>query len=84
MLRMTKVERRVAKAWGKMVPGFRVKLKDLRGIEGPFSMRQTAYHEAGHVAARLFTGQDASHVLRVSIMPDSKCKRSSRSACFRS
>ena len=32
--------------------------------------KEIAFHEAGHVAARMFTGQDASHVLSVSIIPD--------------
>jgi len=33
-------------------------------------LRLTAYHEAGHVAARMFTGQEANHLVSVSIIPD--------------
>lgn len=35
-------------------------------------MSQTAYHEAGHFAARCFTQLELSHVVKVSIIPD-KC-----------
>ncbi len=35
-------------------------------------MKQTAYHEAGHFAARCFTRLELSHVVKVSIIPD-KC-----------
>ena len=31
---------------------------------------ETAFHEAGHVVARMFTGHNLSHVLSVSIIPD--------------
>lgn len=34
------------------------------------SMSQTAYHEAGHFAARCFTQQELSHVVKVSIIPE--------------
>jgi hypothetical protein len=33
-------------------------------------MRRNAYHEAGHVAARMFTGLEAGHLVLVSIIPD--------------
>jgi hypothetical protein len=32
--------------------------------------RSTAYHEAGHVVARMFTGLEASHILKVTIKPE--------------
>jgi len=31
---------------------------------------ETAFHEAGHVVARMFTGHDVSHLISVSIIPD--------------
>jgi len=37
------------------------------------SMRRTAYHEAGHFAARLFTQLEVSHVVRISIIGNEKC-----------
>jgi hypothetical protein len=33
-------------------------------------IRRTAYHEAAHTAARMFTGHEAAHVVMVSILPD--------------
>jgi hypothetical protein len=36
------------------------------------SMRRTAYHEAGHFAARLFTRLELSHVLAISIIGNEK------------
>ncbi|MEN9678070.1 MAG: Peptidase family [Verrucomicrobiota bacterium] len=33
-------------------------------------MKEVAYHEAGHVAGRAFTGLEWSHVVRVSIIPN--------------
>jgi len=33
-------------------------------------LREIAYHEAGHIAARAFTGLDYSHILWVSVIPD--------------
>jgi len=33
-------------------------------------IRRIAYHEAGHVAARMFTGLESSHVVSVSIIPE--------------
>ena len=36
-------------------------------------LRATAYHEAAHVAARMFTGLEANHFLSVTIIPDSEC-----------
>lgn len=35
-------------------------------------VRETAYHEAGHFAARWFTQLEFSHVQRISILPDMK------------
>jgi hypothetical protein len=34
-------------------------------------VRTVAYHEAAHVAARMFTGQEAAHIVFVSIIPES-------------
>ncbi len=42
-------------------------------------MRSTAYHEAGHVAARMFTGLEPWHVVHVSIIPDAKTTGRERS-----
>lgn len=45
-------------------------------------MIETAYHEAGHLVARMFTGQEFSHIQLVSIIPDEisngqvRCERS--------
>lgn len=39
--------------------------EDIRRI-----MRGTAYHEAGHFAARCFTGLEMGHVVKISIIPD--------------
>lgn len=38
------------------------------------SLIETAYHEAGHVAAQGFTWLEPSHIFRVSIIPDSETK----------
>ena len=43
------------------------------------ALRLTAYHEAGHVAARMFTGLEANHLLSVSIIPDSECEGHAKS-----
>ena len=32
-------------------------------------LKEIAYHEAGHVAARVFTWQEPSHICQISIMP---------------
>jgi hypothetical protein len=34
------------------------------------AMRDTAFHEAGHVVARVFTQLEVNHILHVSIIPD--------------
>lgn len=62
---LTEVERRVVKAWkaaGLTVPTDPATVRSMT--------RRTAYHEAGHVAARMFTGQEAGHILHVSIIPE--------------
>lgn len=35
-----------------------------------FFIRRTAFHEAAHIAASMFTGLEANHVVRVTIIPD--------------
>ncbi len=42
-----------------------INIKFFRGL-----MKETAYHEAGHLVARMFTGLEFSHVQLVSIIPD--------------
>lgn len=61
------VESRVVKAWMREM---RQDCPDDAMIE--FIRRRTyevAYHEAGHVVARLFTGHEAGHIQIVSIIP---------------
>lgn len=43
------------------------------------ALRLTAYHEAAHVAARMFTGLEANHLVSVSIIPDSECEGHAKS-----
>jgi hypothetical protein len=45
------------------------------GLEPPLdwlrqNIKSIAYHEAGHVAARMFTGHEAAHFVLVSIIPE--------------
>lgn len=61
---MTKVERLVAGAYARGSVGSHHSLRMVRAI-----VRRTAYHEAGHVVARMFAGPEAGHVRRVSIIP---------------
>ncbi len=68
--KLTEVERRFAE-----VAHSREEMREL--IECPEQlrelrafMREIAFHEAGHVAARMFTGQEAGHIVYVSILPD--------------
>lgn len=51
--------------WSRLAGGAKPSLTFLRK-----EIRRVAYHEAAHVAARMFTGHEASHVLLVSILPD--------------
>ncbi len=59
---MTDVERRVAEGWKAF--GFPIRMVRLRS-----RLMETAYHEAGHSAARLFTGLEAGHVVGLSVIP---------------
>jgi len=63
---LTKTERRFVKAW-EAAEGCAVKAAPewIRGM-----VRRTAFHEAGHVAARMFNGFEAGHIVHVSIIPD--------------
>ena len=56
MKTLTTVERRIQKALSPIT------LNDLRSLT-----RMVAYHEAGRVVARMFTGQEFSHMVKVSI-----------------
>ena len=62
---LTNVERRVWKSWQATWLGDKPPPAEIRDI-----VRQVAYHEAGHVAARHFTGKNVSNTVRVSIIPD--------------
>jgi len=64
-LELTKIERQVLDArlaFGQSMPADPAAFRQ--------ELRLTAYHEAGHVAARMFTGQEANHLVSVSIIPD--------------
>ena len=64
--KLTEVERRFAL---DALPGEDLTSpKDRTFLRG--MMRRVAYHESGHVVARMFTGHEAGHIVRVSIMPD--------------
>lgn len=65
MTSLTTTERRVLESLTRDTPERRVTLRGLRLL-----IRLTAYHEAGHVVARMFTGLEFSHVVRVSVVPD--------------
>jgi hypothetical protein len=65
MKSLTETERRFMKALTHKTPDRRIPLRELR-----LWMRLIAYHEAGHVVARMFTGLELSHMVRVSIIPD--------------
>lgn len=61
---LTKVERLNMKARKECLPkGLAPTLKGLK------TLMRNAFHEAGHVAARMFTALEASHVVSVSIIP---------------
>jgi len=65
---LSPLERRVAVAVSPSF-GFDMTRPEFRSILRDH-MRETAYHEAGHVAARAFTGLELSHVISVSIIPE--------------
>jgi hypothetical protein len=70
----TKIERQVLdvrQALGQPMPADPTDFRN--------KLRLTAYHEAGHVAARMFTGQEANHLVSVSIIPDSECEGHAKS-----
>jgi len=60
---LTKVERLVAKAYNVQISESNIAY--LRGM-----IRTSAFHEAGHVVAKMFLGLEPSHVSRVSIVPN--------------
>ena len=63
---LTKTERRFVEAWERS-EGRAIQCTP-EWIRG--KVRRVAYHEAGHVAARMFTGQEARNIVHVSIIPD--------------
>ena len=70
----TKVERQVLdarRALGQSMPTDPAAFRQ--------ALRLTAYHEAAHVAARMFTGLEANHLVSVSIIPDSECEGHAKS-----
>lgn len=62
---LAKTERRIVNAW--KAAGLKVNAAPAYIRE---KIRKTAYHEAGHVAARMFTGHEAGHIIHVSIIPE--------------
>jgi len=65
-MKLTDVERQAAESWKAIgLPIRRTNLGHFRSL-----LRKTAYHEAGHCAARMFTGQEASHITKVSVIPE--------------
>ena len=62
---LTNTERRFMEAFNHGTPDRRITAQRLR-----LQMRIVAYHEAGHVVARMFTGTEFSHVVRLSIIPN--------------
>jgi hypothetical protein len=72
--KLTKVERRILKAWKAAGLAVKANTSTIRGMS-----RRTAYHEAGHVAARMFTGLDSGHIIHVSIIPEGEMDGHERS-----
>jgi len=68
---LTKVERRFAKNYdekgGMKYDPKNVNIKFIREL-----MEATAYHEAGHFSARVFTRLELSHIQSISIIPDER------------
>lgn len=62
---LTKTELRIVTVWRATGLNPKAKPAILRRI-----IRRTAYHEAAHVAARMFTGLESGHIIHVSIIPD--------------
>lgn len=66
---LTDVEKKVMESWSKYDP-----INDAsRPVNIPFFrdlMINVAYHEAGHLVARIFTDLEFSHIKLVSIIPD--------------
>jgi uncharacterized protein YjhX (UPF0386 family) len=62
--RMTKVEAQVVDALKQANPKTSITLRAVKLLT-----RLTAYHEVGHVAGRMFTGLEASHCVRMTIIP---------------
>jgi hypothetical protein len=62
---LTNTERLFKEAFSRGTPEKRITAQMLR-----LRMRIIAYHEAGHVVARMFTGTEFSHVVRLSIIPN--------------
>jgi len=78
---LTKIEKRFAKHWyegeGIKYDPKNINIKFIR-----YLMKYTAYHEAGHFAARVFTGFDIHHIESVSIIPDEKVLGRVMSICI--
>jgi hypothetical protein len=65
---LTEIERQFAEKW-LSVTGLDMTVEK----HWPFlryTRRITAYHEAGHVASRMFTGHEDAHITMVSVIPD--------------
>jgi len=62
---LTNTECLIMEALTRRRPDRRITVQRLR-----LMMRLIAYHEAGHVVARMFTGTEFSHVVRLSIAPN--------------
>jgi len=71
---LTEVEKRFAKEWfDKSEIKYDVNFDDVDSLNIKFFrelIKETAYHEAGHFIARVFTGLELSHVKLISIIPD--------------
>lgn len=69
---LTETEKRIVKAANES--GWPISERDINDprytTEIRESMSRTAYHEAGHFAARCFTQLEITHVVKISIMPD--------------
>lgn len=75
--KLTSIERQVVSAWKAEGLDVKASAEWIRA-----KVRRTAFHEAGHVAARMFTGHEASHIVHVSIIPDGQNHGHERSYMF--
>ena len=68
---LTKIENKFAKNYyekgGMKYDPKNINIKFIREM-----MEETAYHEAGHFSARVFTRLEFSHILSISIIPDER------------